>query len=166
VACIEPHWATKTETMSRVRGRIESVLAWATVRGYRNGDNPAAWRNHLDQVLPARGSIAKVAHHPALPYAEIPTFCAQLRTQAGTAARGLEFLILTAARALGDLLPRIAANDVEVEYINNHARPSGAERLLVAELVARGLEGFVKNLHTNSTDYRGVALAGFRVFAA
>jgi hypothetical protein len=59
---IEPHWLTKTETMSRVRGRIESVLDWATVRGYRSGDNPARWKGHLSEVLPARAKVAKVQH--------------------------------------------------------------------------------------------------------
>jgi hypothetical protein len=70
--CIEPIWATKTTTADRVRNRIEGVLDWATVRGHRSGDNPARWRGHLDQVLPARGDIAKIQHHPALPYAELP----------------------------------------------------------------------------------------------
>jgi integrase len=96
--CIEPIWSAKTETASRVRGRIESVLDWSTVRGYRSGDNPARWKGHLDQVLPARGTIAKVAHHPALPYTELPVFMADLRGRDGVAARALEFTILTAAR--------------------------------------------------------------------
>jgi integrase len=96
--CIEPHWTTKTETMSRVRGRIESVLDWATVRGYRTGDNPARWKGHLDQVLPGRNSIAKVEHHAALPYRELPIFMQELRQREGSAARALEFTILTAAR--------------------------------------------------------------------
>jgi integrase len=95
---IEPHWLDKTETMSRVRGRIESVLDWCTVRGYRSGDNPARWRGHLAEVLPARSEVAKVAHHPALPYREVPAFMAELRKRDGVAARALEFLIHTAAR--------------------------------------------------------------------
>jgi integrase len=95
---VEPIWQDKTETASRTRGRIESVLDWATVRGYRSGDNPARWKGHLDQVLPARGSIAKVEHHAALPYRELPAFMADLRGREGVAARSLEFTILTAAR--------------------------------------------------------------------
>jgi integrase len=95
---LEPIWKTKTETASRVRGRIESVLDWATVRGYRSGDNPARWKGHLAEVLPARSQIAKVAHHPALPYAELPGFMRILRQRPGSAARALEFCILTAAR--------------------------------------------------------------------
>jgi integrase len=95
---IEPIWLTKTETASRVRGRIEAVLDWATVRGYRTGDNPARWRGHLSEVLPARGQITKVRHHRALPYAELPSFMAQLAAREGIGARALEFTVLSAAR--------------------------------------------------------------------
>jgi integrase len=95
---LEPIWRTKCETASRLRGRIEAVLDWATVRGYRKGENPARWRGHLDKLLPARAKIQKVQHHPALPYAELADFMEALRSQEGTAARALEFLILTAAR--------------------------------------------------------------------
>ena len=95
---IEPIWQSKTETANRVRGRIESVLDWATVRGYRTGDNPARWKGHLAEVLPARGQISPHQHHAALPFAEVPEFMAQLATREGIAARALEFTILTAAR--------------------------------------------------------------------
>ena len=95
---IEPLWSEKPETASRLRGRIESVLDWATVRGYRQGENPARWRGHLDQLLPARAKVRKVKHHSALPYAELPAFLVKLREQDGVAARALEFTILTAAR--------------------------------------------------------------------
>lgn len=95
---LEPIWATKPETATRVRGRIEAILDWATVRGYRKGDNPARWRGHLDQTLPARAKVAKVEHHAALPYGELGGFVASLRQQEGTAALALEFAILTAAR--------------------------------------------------------------------
>jgi integrase len=93
-----PIWNTKTETASRVRGRIEKVLDWATVQGFRTGENPARWRGHLDKLLPKRSKVQKVQHHPALPYAEAPAFMAKLRAQEGIAARALEFLILTATR--------------------------------------------------------------------
>src|SRR4029450_975689 len=76
---IEPIWKDKTETASRVRGRIEAVLDWATVRGYRSGDNPARWRGHLEHVLPARGKIARPNHHAALSCTELPDFMAELR---------------------------------------------------------------------------------------
>ncbi|MFM0160767.1 tyrosine-type recombinase/integrase [Paraburkholderia sediminicola] len=95
---LEPIWTTKTETASRLRGRIESVLDWATVRGYRIGENPARLKGHLDTLLPKRSRVQKVTHHPALPYADLPAFTKTLRSQDGTAARALEFLILTAAR--------------------------------------------------------------------
>src|SRR5712691_3522391 len=95
---LEPIWHTKPETASRLRGRIEAVLDWATVRNYRDGENPARWRGHLDKLLPARSKVHKVKHHPALPYNEIADFIAALRNQEGVAPRALEFLILTAAR--------------------------------------------------------------------
>jgi integrase len=95
---LEPIWMAKPETASRVRGRIESILDWAKVRGYRSGENPARWRGHLDKLLPARGKVRKVVHHAALPYGALPSFLVTLREQQGIAARALEFTILTAAR--------------------------------------------------------------------
>lgn len=92
-------WTTKTETASRLRGRIEAVLDWATVRGYRSGDNPARWKGFLDKLLPAPGKTKNIEHHAALSYAEIGAFITDLRTRAGIAARALEFAILTAARS-------------------------------------------------------------------
>ena len=95
---LEPIWTTKTETASRVRGRIEAILDWATARGFRVGENPARWRGHLDKLLPARSKVQKVKHHKALPYTEIGAFMEKLRDQDGFAARALEWLILTASR--------------------------------------------------------------------
>ncbi|WP_366656651.1 integrase arm-type DNA-binding domain-containing protein [Fodinicurvata sp. EGI_FJ10296] len=95
---IEPIWSTKPETASRLRGRIESVLDWAAVDGLREGLNPARWRGHLQNRLPAKAKVRKVEHHAALPYAELPAFMATLREQVGTSARALEFAILTVAR--------------------------------------------------------------------
>jgi integrase len=95
---LEPIWTTKPETASRVRQRIENILDFAKVRGYRHGENPARWRGHLDKLLPARSRFHEVKHLAALPYAELPAFLASLRTRAAIAARGLEFLILTGAR--------------------------------------------------------------------
>lgn len=92
-------WTTKTETASRVRGRIEAVLDWATVRGYRKGENPARWKGHLDKVLAAPKKVQKVEHHAALPVDEIGAFMRDLREREGIAARALEVLILTAARS-------------------------------------------------------------------
>lgn len=99
LAALEPIWKTKNETASRLRGRIESVLDWAKVRKYRDGENPARWKGHLDKLLPAPGKVQKVEHHRALPIDEVPAFMADLRQMVGTAPRALEFLVLTAARS-------------------------------------------------------------------
>jgi integrase len=96
---LEPIWYTKTETASRVRGRIESVLDWAKARHLRDGENPARWKGHLDKLLPARSKVAKVGHQPALPYPEIGSFMQDLRGMEGVSPRALEFAILTASRA-------------------------------------------------------------------
>jgi hypothetical protein len=100
---LEPIWSTKPETASRVRGRIERVLDWAKVRGFRQGENPARWRGHLDALLPAHSKVRKVKHHAALPYVQVGAFMAALRTREAVAARALEFTILTAART-GEVL--------------------------------------------------------------
>lgn len=100
---LEPIWTTKPETATRVRGRIESVLDWATVRGYRAGENPARWRGHLDKLLPAKSKVRAVKHHTALPCVEIAAFLAKLRGLEAFSARALEFAILTAARS-GEVL--------------------------------------------------------------
>ncbi|MEE4382041.1 MAG: integrase arm-type DNA-binding domain-containing protein [Pseudomonadales bacterium] len=99
VDALEPIWTTRTETAKRLRGRIEAVLAWATVSGHREGDNPARWRGHLDKVLPAPGKVASVTHMRALPFDDVPAFLVELRKRAGVSARALEFLVLTAARS-------------------------------------------------------------------
>lgn len=95
---LEPIWTTKNETASRVRGRIERILAWATTRRLRHGDNPAAWKNHLDTLLPKPSAVQKKAHHAALPYRDASAFLGEVRQLAGIAPRALEFTILTAAR--------------------------------------------------------------------
>jgi len=98
VRCLEPIWSAKTETASRVRGRIEAVLDWAKAMGYRRGENPAAWKGNLAHALPKRSEVAAVSHHAALPYAELAAFMAELRQRDGMAARALEWTILTACR--------------------------------------------------------------------
>jgi integrase len=97
---LEPIWHTKTETATRVRGRIEAVLDWAQVRGYRSEEkrNPARWKGRLDKLLPARSKVAKVQHFAALDYNLIGEFMAELRQRTAISAKGLEFLILTATR--------------------------------------------------------------------
>jgi integrase len=92
-------WDVRPETASRVRNRIESILDWARVRGFRDGDNPAKWKGYLDQVLPARRQLGRTEHHPSMPYADVPGFVAELREREGVAAKALLFLILTASRS-------------------------------------------------------------------
>lgn len=95
---LTPIWLTKTETASRVRGRIELVLDYAKVLKYREGENPARWRGSLDKTLPRPNKVAKQKHHPALPYDDIAPFMATLAAAKGTAAKALTFTILCAAR--------------------------------------------------------------------
>jgi hypothetical protein len=84
---LEPIWTTKPETASRVRGRIERILDWARARGFRQGENPARWRGHLDILLPSRAKVRRVRHHAALPYGELPGFLAKIREHDALAAR-------------------------------------------------------------------------------
>jgi integrase len=97
---VQPIWEKIPETAGRVRGRLETVLDWAATAGYRSGDipNPARWRGHLENVLPHRSKIARVAHHAALPYGEIAAFMAELRSIDSISSRCLQFAILTCAR--------------------------------------------------------------------
>src|SRR5262245_22337290 len=95
---LTPLWTSRTETAKRLRGRIERVLSWAKGRGLRNGENPARWSGHLDEMLASPSKIAAVRHHPALPHGEIPEFMAELRNRKSLSAKALEFTILTAAR--------------------------------------------------------------------
>lgn len=96
---LEPIWAKKTETASRVRSRIELVLSYAKARNLRRGENPAVWRGHLDALLPKPTKVAPVRHHPALPFARASAFMTALRHADGNGARALEFATLTAARS-------------------------------------------------------------------
>ena len=95
---LEPIWTEKPETASRVRGRVELILNWATVREYRTGENPARWRGHLNNVLPKPSNVRKVKHHGAMPYPELPAFMTDLRTKEFISARALEFTVLTVVR--------------------------------------------------------------------
>jgi integrase len=95
---LEPIWKIRTETASRVRGRIEVVLSWAKTRGYRSGENPAAWRGHLQNLLPPRRKVRQVRHLSALPYQEIGNFMAELGAEQSVAARALELTVLCATR--------------------------------------------------------------------
>jgi integrase len=110
MAVLEPIWSTKSETASRVRGRIESVISAAKARGEYQGENPARWKGHLDNLLPKPSKVRKVENQPALAYGELPAFVQELRAREGIAAEALLFQILTAARpgnALGAQWPEI-----------------------------------------------------------
>lgn len=98
IKALEAIWTAKPETATRVRGRVEAILDWATTRGFRRGENPARWKGHLSNLLPKRSRVAKVVHHAALPFREVPAFLVALAGQSGVAAKALAFTILTAAR--------------------------------------------------------------------
>jgi integrase len=140
---LEPMWTKKSETAGRIRGRIEAILDWATARAYRQGENPARWRGHLDKLLPARGRVCKVKHHAALPYDKLPDFMKALRLQSGVAARALEFLILTAARTGEVIAARAAEIDGSVWTIpaermkggKEHRVPLSAPALAIVERI-------------------------------
>jgi integrase len=97
--CLRPIWERTPETGSRIRGRIEAVLDWCGAAGHREGANPARWSGHLEHLLPSPAKAKPAQHHAAMPVAELPAFMSELRAQQGTAARALEFAILTAARS-------------------------------------------------------------------
>src|SRR4029077_906996 len=102
LAVLKPVWSTKAETASRLRGRIERVLNAAKAKGLRSGENPAAWRGHLENLLPKRQKLTR-GHHAAMPHADVPAFVARLREREAVAALALEFSILTAGRS-GEVL--------------------------------------------------------------
>lgn len=97
---IEPIWETRTETASRVRGRIENILAWAIARKYRDAPNPALWRGHIDTMLPKPTKVQTVRHHPAMPYTDVPAFMSVLQPKDSTTAKAMQFTILTAVRTV------------------------------------------------------------------
>jgi integrase len=123
VQVLDPIWTEKPETANRVRGRIEAVLDAATVRGFRQGPNPARWKGNLAQILPARAKVRKVAHHAALPLDDMPGFLAALRGREGMSARALEFTIPTVARPAR----RSARNGAKSIWLRRSGpcRPSG-----------------------------------------
>lgn len=96
---LTPIWTTKTETASRLRGRMESILDWATTREFRAGPNPARWKGYLDNLLPNPSKVARVRHHRALPIDDMPSFMTRLRKLSGVGAKALQFAILTGARS-------------------------------------------------------------------
>jgi integrase len=99
VKCLSPIWQTKTETASRLRGRIESVLGWATTSGFRTGENPARWKGHLENLLATIGKSSRTKNHPSLPWQRIGEFMIALKARPGMASKAVEFTVLTACRS-------------------------------------------------------------------
>lgn len=136
---LQPLWQRTPETAERLRGRIENVLDAAKAKGLRSGENPARWRGHLDQLLPKRRRLSR-GHHTALPYADVPAFMSDLRGREATAARALEFAILTAARS-GEVLGATWAEiDLEAAVWTVSAARMKAGREHRVPLSSRALE--------------------------
>jgi integrase len=112
---LQPIWISKTETATRVRQRIETVLDWCKARGYCKGDNPASLKGGLGQLLPKSQKIKKVEHHAALPYQRANEFITALRSKTSITALALEFMLLTACRT-GEV---VGAKWEEVDLISN-----------------------------------------------
>ena len=147
VQVLDPIWATKPETASRVRGRIEAVLDAATVRGYRQSPNPAQWKGNLAHILPARSKVRRVEHHAALPFGELPVFLAALGERPGMAARALEFVILTAARTGEALGARWCEIDIDAQVWIPAARmKAGREHRVPLSAAALDVLGRVRPL--------------------
>jgi integrase len=123
VEVLYPIWKAKTETAARIRGRIERILDWAAVSGFRSGENPARWNGHLQNLLPAQASIRTVQHHKAMPYDDLPAFINSLKELQGISAKALEFLIYTATRTS----ETIGARWLEID-LKNEAWTIPAER--------------------------------------
>jgi integrase len=154
---LEPIWTTKTETASRVRGRIESILDWAKVNGYRDGENPARWSGHLAHSLPPHGKVRKVNPQPALPHAQMPAFMAELRTRAGTSVKCLEFTILTAARteeSIGAKWPEIDFGD-KVWTVPPERMKGGREHRVPLSDAAMAVTEHMRSLRQNDYVFPG-----------
>jgi integrase len=144
VKVLEPLWYRTPESASRIRGRIERVLAWATVAGHRTGDNPARWTGHLKELLPAKAKIAKTEHHHAIPYVELPAFMGELRGKQGFSASALEFCILTATRTNETLGAKWSEIDLRAKVWNIPAERMKSRRPHTVPLSDRALELIAK----------------------
>jgi integrase len=145
---IEPIWKEKTETAKRLQSRIENILGYATVRGFRTGDNPARWRGHLRALLPARGKIQKVKHHAALPYLDVPAFMTELRDRQSTSARALEITILTAVRtneAIGATWDEINLKGQTWTIPASRMKADREHRVPLSDRVVKILEGLPRD---------------------
>ena len=166
VSLLRPIWLTKNETASRLRGRIEAVLDAAKAEGYRSGENPAAWKGNIEHSLPAAHKL-KRGHHAAMPYREVPDFVQALQRRDATAARALEFLILTAART-GEVLG-LSWDEIDFERAMWKLPPArmkaGREHRVPLSQRAIDILRQMGNLRSETSDYvfqgrRGRPLSG------
>jgi integrase len=155
---LHPVWTVKPETASRLRQRIERVLSWAKVRGYRDGENPATWRGHLDHLLPAKARVRRVKHHAALGYWDIPEFMMRVRADTSISARALEFLILTATRTGETLGARWDEIDLERGFwtIPGNRMKAGREHRVPLSARAVGIAKEMAEIKQNDWMFPGM----------
>jgi len=149
---LKPIWQTKTETATRLRGRVEKVLAAAVIKGHRTGVNPAQWRGHLDCLLPQPKKLQKVKHHPALPFEELPNFIEQLQGRRSIPALALEFCILTTSRTSEVLLAKWSEIGEAVWKIPAERMKAGKEHIVPLSERAMQILQLVK-LHNTDSEY-------------
>lgn len=150
---LEQVWQTKPETASRLRGRIELILSWATTHGYRTGENPARWRGHLDNLLPKRSAVKRVEHFSALSINEVSGFITSLKAEVGVAPRAMEFLILCAARTGEVIGAKWNEFDLEHQTWTVPAERMKAKREHRVPLCARAVEILNEMRAFSSTTY-------------
>ena len=144
---LQPHWATRTESMTKLRGYISTVMAWSIVSGHRTADDPAVWRGWLALLLPAPSKIAPVVHLPALPYSEMPSFMAELRQVEGVPARALEFVVLTATRTsecLGAKWSEVSLEDATWVIPGSRTKTGQTHRVALSEPAVELLKALPK----------------------
>lgn len=161
MAVLKPIWKEKTATATRVRGRMERILGWSEISGYRNTSNPARWRAHLSELLPKPQKVSKVVHHPAIPHAEIDQFFVELhKLPDSISKRALKFLTLTAART-GEVIGATWSEfDFEEKTWTVPADRTKAHRVHVIPLCARAIEIVqgIKHLPDDEFVFRGLKL--------
>jgi integrase len=128
---LQPIWLSKTETAARLRGRIERILDWAAAKGLRQGENPARWCGHLQNLLAAPKKVAIVEHHPSMPHNELPKFYQTLSTHTGAAAQALQLLIMCASRTNETIGARWCELDMKGATRRTHESRQSAYRTLI-----------------------------------
>lgn len=161
IAALEPIWTTKTETATRVRQRIESVLDWATARKFRHGENPARWRGHLEKLLAPPNKVQRVKHRAALPYDQMPEFMAELEQRHTLAAKALRLQILCATRPGEAVAAHASEFDLKAGVWTIPAERMKAEREHRVPL-SREATALVKSLGADGLLFPGVTKGGKR----